>query len=146
MELKFPMSEEEVQRFLAETAAARARKPVKSRHALATLGSMTARDGRVVTTSTGIEIVVNGEHLRVARVGDTVRYADGTETVITSGAGYAMCHKGQPVAVVGSHLANGDTITHSRQSSCHITQFADEEPIRGLLQPGYSPPAPEVRQ
>ena len=102
---------------------------------------MTARDGRVVTASTGIEINVDGEGMRVARVGDTVRYADGTETTITSGAGRAMCHRGQPVAVVGSHLANGDTITHSRQSNHYVTQFADEEPIQGLLQPGYLPQA-----
>jgi uncharacterized Zn-binding protein involved in type VI secretion len=129
------MSDEEVQRYLAETSAARARRPIKSRHALVTIGSMTERDGRVVTASTGIGIIVNGERLRVACVGDTVRYANGTETVITSGAGCAMRHEGRPVAIVGSHLANGDTITHSRQSSHHITQFADEEPIQACCNP-----------
>lgn len=139
MELKFPMSEEEAQRYLAESAAALARKPVKSHHALVTLGSQTERGGEVVTASTGVEIVVDGEKLRVARVGDTVRHADGTQSVITSGAGAAMCHMGFPVAVVGSHVANGDTLIESRQTRYGITQFADEPPITGLLQPGYVP-------
>jgi len=141
MEFKFPMSEEEIQQYFAEHAAALARKPVKSHHALVTIGSKTERGGEVVTASTGLEIAVNGEMFRIARVGDAIRYADGTESAITSGAGYAMCHKGQPVAVVGSHIANGDTIVESRQSSCRITQFADEPPIPGLLQPGYVPPS-----
>lgn len=139
MELKFPMSEEEVRRYLAESAAALARKPVKSHHALVTIGSKTERGGEVVSASTGIELVVDGEKLRVARVGDTVRYADGTESAITSGAGAALCHMGFPVAIVGSHVANGDTLVESRQTGNRITQFADEPPIPGLLQPGYTP-------
>lgn len=147
MELKFPMSEEEVQRYLAESAAALACKPIKSRHELVTIGSKTERGGEVVTASTGTEIVVDGEKLRVARVGDTVRYADGTESAITSGAGAAMSHVDQPVAIVGSHVANGDTIVESRQTGYRITQYADEPPIPGLLQPGYVPPSrSEVQQ
>lgn len=140
MNLKFPVTEEEVQRYLAESAAALARKPVKSHHLVVTIGSRTERGGEVVTASTRIEIIVNGEKLKVARVGDTVRYADGTESTITSGAGFAMVYDGKPVAVVGSHIENGDTITSSTQDAMRITQFADEPPIPGLLQSDYIAP------
>ena len=100
MELKFPMSEEEVQCYLAESAAALARKPVKSRHALVTLGSKTEHGGEVVTANTGIKIV-----------------------------------------------ANGDKLVESGQTRHRLTQFADEPPIPGLLQPGYVlPTRSEVRR
>ena len=141
MNLKFPMSEEEAQRYLAESAEALARKPIKSTHPLATIGSKTQRGGEVATATTGLEIIVEGNPLRVARVGDTVRYADGSESVITSGAGIAMCHRDQPVAVVGSHLANGDQIVESLQSRHKVVQYVDEPAIEGLLQPGYVPPS-----
>lgn len=135
MELKFPMSEEEVKRYLAERAEALARKPVKSRHALATLGAKTERGGEVVTAGTGMEI----ERHRIACIGDTVRYPDGSESKIVSGAGFASVYDGKPVAIVGSHLENGDTIVSSLQNGVEITQYADEPPIPGLLQPGYLP-------
>lgn len=140
MGMQIPITAEEIQRNLTEHAAAAARKPVESRHALATINARSRRNGKVVSASTGLAFTINGEKLYVAQVGDTVRYPDGTETTIVSGAGLALCHLGKPVALVGSHLANGDVIVESPQSISYITQYADEPPIPGLLQPGYVPP------
>ncbi len=135
MELKFPMTEEEAKRYFAERAEALAMKPVKSRHAIATLGAKTERGGEVVTASTGD--VINGH--RIACVGDTVRYPDGSESKIVSGAGSASLYDGNPVAIVGSHLENGDIIVGSLQNGLEIIQYADESPIPGFLVPGYVP-------
>src|SRR4051794_23774597 len=112
MKPKFPMTEEEAKRYIAEQLEALAKRPVKSRHPLATLGAKTERGGEVVTASTGIEIQ---EH-RIACVGDIVRYSDGSESKIVSGAGSAHVYDDKPVAIIGSHLENGDTITTSLQS------------------------------
>lgn len=109
---------------------------IKGTYALATEGAKTERGGVVVNASTGI--VIEGH--RVARVGDTVRYPDGSESKIVSGAGFASVYKGQPVAIIGSATDNGDTITSSLQSGAKIREFADDDGIPGLLQAGYIPP------
>lgn len=134
----YPMTDEEAQRYLAEQAAARAKRPVKSRHAAATIGSKTERGGEVVTASTEIETLVDGKVLRIACVGDTVRYANGSESCIASGAGVCWVYKDKPIAITGSHIANGDTIVASLQSRLQITQFADEPTSAGFLQENYA--------
>jgi len=112
------------------------RRPIKAVYALATVGSKTARGGEVATSTTGIEI--NG--IRVARVGDVVRYSDGRESPIVSGAGYASVYEGKPLAIVGSHIENGDVIESSLQNDAKIIQYADDEAIPGLLEIGFEPP------
>jgi len=114
-------------------------RPVKAVYPLATVGSKTTRGGEVVTSST--EIRIDGK--RVARVGDLVRYPDGTESPIVSGAGYGYVYEGKPLAIVGSHIENGDTIETSLQQDVIMTEYADDEPTPGLLQPGYDPTVQE---
>ena len=111
-------------------------RPIKAVYALATMGSKTARGGEVATAST--EMRISG--IQVARVGDLVRYPDGRESPIVSGAGYASVYEGKPLAIVGSHIENGDVIESSLQNDAKIIQYADEEGIPGLLEIGYEPP------
>jgi hypothetical protein len=73
-------------------------------------------------------------------VGDRVRYPDGSESVIVSGAGHASTYANRPIALVGSHIANGDRIVARAQSIGEIV-VVEGEPIAGLLEPGYAPPA-----
>ena len=117
-----------------------AERPVKGIHVFATLGSKTARGGEVVTASTGSEF--NGHP--IARVGEMVRYPDGSESRIVSGAGFAAAVHRQPIAIVGSATDNGDSIVSSLQNALNIHEYSDE-PIPGQLQPGYVYPetAPE---
>ncbi|AUH53756.1 hypothetical protein CXB49_22925 [Chromobacterium sp. ATCC 53434] len=72
-------------------------------------------------------------------VGDIVRYSDGTEAKIISGAGVAGLVWDRPMAIVGSELDNGDRIIGPIHNDSTITQFADEPPIEGLLDPAYMP-------
>jgi predicted XRE-type DNA-binding protein/uncharacterized Zn-binding protein involved in type VI secretion len=129
-------TEDEGQRLAAEFMAKLAARPIKGTYDLATLGAKTKQGGEVATASTGMEI--SGH--RIACVGDVVRYPDGTESKIVSGAGAALAYKGQPMAIVGSSTDNGDTITSSLQSSAQIREYADDDGIPGLLQPGYVAP------
>ncbi|PBP94863.1 PAAR domain-containing protein [Pseudomonas congelans] len=130
------LTEEDGQRLVAEFRAEVAARPIKGTYDLATLGAETKHGGKVVTATMGIEI--SGH--RVACVGDVVRYPDGTESKIVSGAGVALAYKGKSMAIVGSATANGDTITSSLQSSAQIREYADDAGIPGLLQPGYLAP------
>jgi uncharacterized Zn-binding protein involved in type VI secretion len=132
-------TEEDVQRLLAESEKQSAR-PIKTEYLFATLGSKTRMGGEVVTANTAALKV--GDH-PIACVGDTIRYPDGTETKIDSGAGYASILNDKPVAIVGSTAENGDVIISSLQSAYGITEYADDDGIPGLLQPGYIPPPPK---
>jgi uncharacterized Zn-binding protein involved in type VI secretion len=127
-------TEDKGQRF-AGFMAKLATRPVKGTYALATLGAKTRRGGEVVTASTDMEL---DGHL-IACVGDKVRYPDGTESKIVSGAGAALVYQDRPVAIVGSATDNGDTIISSLQSAGQIEEYADDDGIPGLLQPGYVP-------
>jgi predicted XRE-type DNA-binding protein/uncharacterized Zn-binding protein involved in type VI secretion len=129
-------TEEEGQRLAAEFMAKLAARPIKGTYDLATLGAKTKQGGEVATASTGMEI--SGH--RIACVGDVVRYPDGSESKIVSGAGAALAYKSQPMAIVGSATDNGDTIITSLQSSAQIREYADDAGIPGLLQPGYVAP------
>ncbi|BBI42225.1 hypothetical protein BV349_05464 [Pseudomonas syringae pv. actinidiae] len=130
------LTEEDGQRLVAEFMAKVAARPIKGTYDLATLGAKTKHGGEVATAIMGIEI--NGH--RIACVGDVVRYPDGTESKIVSGAGAALAYKGKPMAIVGSAVANGDTITSSLQSATQIREYADDTGIPGLLQPAYLAP------
>lgn len=113
-----------------------ASRPVKATYDLATLGAKTRLGGEVATASTDMEM----DGHRIACVGDVVRYPDGSESKIVSGAGSAFAYKDRPVAIVGSATDNGDTVVRSLQSSAQIHEYADDDGIPGLLQPGYVAP------
>ncbi len=125
-----------LQRYLADEAARRAARPVKRRCTVATAGAVTADGGEVVAASDA-SVFHGGKP--IARVGDTVRYRDGSETTIISGAGAAIVHKGRSVALVGSHTENGDRIVSTPITGLQITEFADGPLIEGLLVPGLQP-------
>jgi uncharacterized Zn-binding protein involved in type VI secretion len=109
---------------------------VIARYPIATIGSRTRRGGEVVLASQGEP----ADDFRIACVGDRVRYPDGSESVIVSGAGHASTYANRPIALVGSHIANGDCIVARAQSIGEIV-VVEGEPIPGLLEPGYAPPA-----
>jgi uncharacterized Zn-binding protein involved in type VI secretion len=114
---------------------AAAPRKVIARYAIATIGSRTRRGGEVVLASQGEP----ADDYRIACVGDRVRYPDGSESVIVSGAGHASTYANRPIALVGSHIANGDRIVARAQSIGEIV-VVEGEPIAGLLEPGYAPP------
>ena len=109
---------------------------VIARYPIATIGSRTRRGGEVVLASQGEP----ADDFRIACVGDRVRYPDGSESVIVSGAGHASTYANRPIALVGSHVANGDRIVARAQSIGEIV-VVEGEPIAGLLEPGYALPA-----
>lgn len=104
-----------------------------ARYPIATIGSRTRRGGHVVDAEG------HTDDFRVACVGDRVRYPDGSESFITSGAGHASTFADRPIALVGSHIANGDRIVARAQSIGEIVVIEGEQVI-GLLEPGYQPP------
>lgn len=130
-------TEADGQRLVVEFMAKLAARPVKGVYDLATLGSKTRLGGEVATASTGMEM----DGHRIACVGDVVRYPDGTESQIVSGAGAALAYKGRPMAIVGSATDNGDTIVSSLQSAAQIREYADDDGIPSLLQPNYVAPS-----
>jgi uncharacterized Zn-binding protein involved in type VI secretion len=86
----------------------------------AMLGAKTAKGGTVVTVTSGC----TSDGVAEARIGDTVRYPDGTESVITSGCGFASMSDNLPIAIVGSHVQGGDYIVSSPESgmALHIDE------------------------
>jgi uncharacterized Zn-binding protein involved in type VI secretion len=106
-----------------------------ARYPIATIGSRTSRGGRVVLASDE----QCADDYRIACVGDRVRYPDGSESMIVSGAGHASTFADRPIALVGSHVANGDRIVARAQSIGEIVVL-EGEPVPGLLEPGYGLP------
>jgi uncharacterized Zn-binding protein involved in type VI secretion len=109
---------------------------IVARYPIATIGSRTSLGGKVVTATMNEEAA---DDFRVACVGDRVRYPDGSESVIVSGAGHASTFADRPIALVGSHVANGDRIVTRAQSIGEIVVL-EGETIPGLLEPGYGMP------
>ncbi|MFC5548138.1 PAAR domain-containing protein [Massilia aerilata] len=107
-----------------------------ARYPIASVGSRTSRGGQVVLASND----PFADDFHVACVGDRVRYPDGSESVIVSGAGHASTIANRPIALVGSHVANGDRIVMRAQSIGEIVVL-EGEPVPGLLEPGYVPPS-----
>ncbi|KVU64863.1 PAAR domain-containing protein [Burkholderia ubonensis] len=101
----------------------------------ATIGALTERGGRV-TEATG-SLTIAG--LAVARVGDVVTYEDGSEAVITDGAGNYAVSGNKPFALVGSRLSNGDRIVETLQRLWGIPVQAAET-VEGLFDATYVPP------
>ena len=50
---------------------------------------------------------------------------------------YNPMYEDKPLAIVGSHIENGDVIESSLQNGTKIIQYADDEPIPGLLEIGF---------
>jgi len=111
-------------------------------HLFATIGSLTERGGRITKTTSGLTVI----GLALARVGDVVTYEDGSEAVITDGAGAFAVDDGKPIALVGSSLSNGDRIAETLQRSWGV-HMGERETIDGLFDPAYVPPpaAPRYR-
>ncbi|WP_373358420.1 PAAR domain-containing protein [Acinetobacter lactucae] len=82
-----------------------------------------SQNGGLVNTSSNIGKIGG---LSIARVGDEVIYADGTTSKIISGAGTACIVDGSPVALVGSHLENGDVIIDSPNTTIAIRTYKDQ--------------------
>jgi uncharacterized Zn-binding protein involved in type VI secretion len=111
---------------------------IKATHLFATIASLTERGGRVTKATGSISIA----GLTIARAGDVVTYEDGSQAVIIDGAGVAMVSCDKPVALVGSHLSNGDRIVESLQRGRGIIEYQGK-PIEGLFDPTYVPPKSE---
>jgi uncharacterized Zn-binding protein involved in type VI secretion len=102
----------------------------------ATVGALTERGGRVTT---GSMVSIGG--LAVARVGDVVTYAGGSEAVIADGAGAARVIGNRPAALVGSSLSNGDRIIETLWQGLGMTLFVpDGKVIPGLFDADWTPP------
>jgi uncharacterized Zn-binding protein involved in type VI secretion len=107
----------------------------------ATIGSLTRRGGRVSRVTTNAEY----EGKALARVGDIVTYDDGSEATIVDGAGFAATWDDKPIALVGSHLSNGDTIIETLQDGWGISVRYGEF-IAGLFDPAYIPSDTDARR
>jgi len=79
----------------------------------AVVGNVT-RNGRKLRNASGGS--TDGGY-KMARFGDKVVYADGSEATIISGAGAVRVMQGASAALVGSMLDNGDKIISTPQSS-----------------------------
>lgn len=108
-----------------------------TKYPFATIGARTERGG-CVTSGSGMSI----GGLPVACVGDIVTYDDGSEAVIMDGAGYAAVISGNPAALVGSSISNGDRIISTIWTDRGI--FVEEgKTIEGVFDPDWTPPPRE---
>jgi uncharacterized Zn-binding protein involved in type VI secretion len=110
----------ETRKELEEINEQRLSRPLAHIVRYAVVGSMTRRGGVIRHVSS---CATTGEY-RVARVGDKVVYADGSEATIISGAGKARVMQGASAALVGSMLDISDEIISTPQS---ISQLAYRE-------------------
>lgn len=89
--------------------------PVTAAYLIATEGSLTRDGGTVFSEYSGQQIETEcGKRINVSRVGDEVRYPDGTTAKISTGVGNTS---GDSAALVGSLLDNGDEIISSPQNA-----------------------------
>ncbi|MFV0662086.1 PAAR domain-containing protein [Denitromonas sp.] len=132
---------EDTKRLTAERPPDAITRPSRIRYPTATASSTTARGGRIFATS-GI-VTVGG---RIALVGDLVRYPDGSEARIVSGAGEALRYRDRPVALIGSMLDNGDIITGPAHHGLAVIRYSDDPPIPGLLEADFAASQPKRAQ
>lgn len=89
--------------------------PVTAAYLIATEGSLTRNGGKVFSEYKGPQIALDdGTMLNVSRVGDEVRYPDGTTAKIANGAGNIP---GESLSLVSSALDNGDVIISCPQNA-----------------------------
>ena len=101
----------------------------KTLYHLAVNGAKTKNGGLVKASA--LKCRIGG--FAIALVGDDVIYEDGTISKIISGAGKACVVEGKPVALVGSHLENGDEIVDSPNKSVSINIFKGDKTPEGFL-------------
>ncbi|WP_231716753.1 PAAR domain-containing protein [Burkholderia ubonensis] len=106
-----------------------------STYPFATIGALTERGGRVTKATSSLAIA----GLAVVRVGDVVTCEDGSEAIITDGAGNYAVSGNKPFALVGSRLSNGDLIVETLQRLWGISVQAAET-VEGLFDAAYVPP------
>lgn len=98
--------------------------PVTASYLIATEGSLTRDGGTVFSEYSGQQIETEqGKWRSVSRVGDEVRYPDGTTAKISTGAGKTS---GGSAALVGSALDNGDEIISCPQGNIRKVVRAGE--------------------
>ncbi|ADF62679.1 MULTISPECIES: PAAR domain-containing protein [Enterobacter cloacae complex] len=108
-------------------------RPLASIFRFAVVGSITRNGGVIRNASAGSP---TGGY-KMARVGDRVVYADGSEATIISGAGVARLMQGASAALVGSMLDNGEEIISTPQSSGRLVfREGDTFPKGFLTMPG----------
>ena len=119
---KAPFTEQELAGFneqalaivLKNQAYAKAHPPIAI-YRVATNGSQTRDGGVVQHTTSPMEFKLDGgQRVRAAQKGDYVVYADGSKAQIVTAAGEEYFH----LALVGSHLSNGDEIINTLQGGC----------------------------
>ncbi|QCA03813.1 PAAR domain-containing protein [Pantoea vagans] len=106
-----------------------ASRPVTYIFRFAVVGSVT-RNGGVIRNATGGSTAGG---YKMARVGDKVVYADGSEATIISGAGEARIMHGASAALVGSMLDNGDEIISTPQSGSRLVFREGDTLPKGFL-------------
>ena len=95
----------------------------------AVVGSVTRDGGMLCNVSGG----GTAGSYRIARVGDKVVYADGSEATVISGAGEARIMQGASATLVGSILDNGDEIISTPQSVSRLIFPEGDTFPKGLL-------------
>ncbi|HAT1609014.1 TPA: PAAR domain-containing protein [Raoultella planticola] len=127
--------EESVPQEALEMITRLATRPVKYMFRITTVRSLT-RNGGVLQKASGKRTAVG---FQVARAGDKVVYADGSEATIISGADVARVMQGASAALVGSMFDNGDEIISTPQSSNRLVfREGDSLPNGFLTMPGVS--------
>jgi hypothetical protein len=115
---------EEARSLIAERNAYNLAHPVTAAYLIATEGSLTRNGGMAYSEYNGQQIEIeDGIRLNVSRVGDEVRYPDGTTAKISTGVGNSS---GDSAALVGSALDNSDEIISSPQGSVRRAVRAGE--------------------
>lgn len=95
-------------------AYAKAHPPIAI-YRVAAEGSQTRNGGVIQHATSPMESKLdNGQQVRAAQKGDYVVYADGSKAQIVTASGEEHFH----LALVGSHLSNGDEIINTSQGGC----------------------------
>lgn len=123
------LSPEEIQERLSAEQEFMNKQPHKD-YIAATNGSKTKNGGLVRAT---VNKRVKAEGHLIAAVGDEVIYEDGTTSKIISGAGEEGKFEGFELALVGSHLENGDEIIDSQQSGFVFRIYKNKPIPKGFL-------------
>jgi len=77
----------------------------------------------------------DGTSRRYSLAGDKVVYPDGSTAKIISGTGKYFRHNGKSMALVGSHLDNGDIIISTPQNARLLLEFEDSPYGHDFLNP-----------
>jgi hypothetical protein len=118
---KLAEMDESVRAVVEEQAAFARQHPVIAIYRLATLGSLTARGGKLTkASSTGDVTLGDGMEATFAVEQDEVTYADGSTAKIVTSAGHQFCNGNRGFALVGSVLDNGDKIISTPQGSFYL--------------------------